>query len=290
MPEPINPLHVNATIGISPEGTPDGPSGTAFLVVRPDRYIYTDPEKHNWRGSVTEEAWRIWFVTCAHVVDGIEAARSRTVLRMNEEQQDGGVTSIKMPIRYWTRHPEWKPLWCNGYERTYRFSDVDNDVAVAIAPTHYENWSDLFQGAWPAHWQLTRDLIERYRLNEGSSALVIGFPEGGWYEGRKYWPLVRSAMIAQVQPYLREKTNTFLVDGNIFPGNSGGPVIADVGTEKTVDSVIYPRYRLMGMVCAAPSSGEGENAGLGDIVSVERINETIDEALRLGIPGTVNGA
>ena len=43
----------------------------------------------------------------------------------------------------------------------------------------------------------------------------------------------------------------------------------------------------MGIVCATPISSGGENAGLGVVVSIEKINEAIDEALRLGIPGTV---
>ena len=208
--------------------------------------------------------------------------------RMNEEEQGGDITSIAMPASQWTRHPKWNPLWQDSHRRPYRISDVDHDVAVAIAPTHYDRWSSLIQGAWPAHWQLNRALIELYELHEGNSALVMGFPEGGWYEGRKDWPLVRSATIAQMRPNLRENTNTFLIDGNIFPGNSGGPVVADVGAAKTVGATRYPRHRLMGMVCATSISSGGENAGLGVIVSIEKINEAIDEALRLGIPGTVD--
>lgn len=287
MLEAINQALIAATLMVSSEGLPDGPSGTAFLVVRPDKYNYANPEEHNWEGAVTEEDWRIWFVTCAHVVDDIEAQGRKTLLRMNEEGQGGGITSIAMPTSHWTRHPAWTPLWQGGRRRPYGISDVDHDVAVAIAPTHYGRWSELFQIAWAAHWQLNRVLIERYKLHEGSSALVVGFPEGGWYEGRKDWPLVRSAMIAQVGPYLRENTNTFLIDGNIFPGNSGGPVIGDVRAEKTTGATWFPRHRLMGMVCATPISSRGDHAGLGVVVSVEKINETIDEALRIGIPGTI---
>ena len=287
MADAIDSIHVAATIRICTEGDADGPVGTAFLVVRPDAYNYADPEKHNWEGATTEENWRIWFVTCGHVVDNIEAAGGRTLLRMNEEDQGGGITTLAMPISHWTRHPNWSPLWQGEYQRAYCVSDVDHDVAVAIAPTHYEHWSSLFQGAWPAHWQLNRALIDRYKLHEGSSALIMGFPEGGWYEGRKDWPLVRAAMISQVRPYLCENANTILLDGNIFPGNSGGPAVADVGAVKKVGATFYPRHRLMGMVCAAPISSGRENAGLGVVVSVEKINETIDEALRVGIPGTV---
>ena len=286
MAEAIDPGHVAATLMVCTENGPDSTRGTAFLVVRPDDYNHTDPEKHNWEGSL-EEGWRIWIVTCAHVVDDIEAAGGKTLLRMNEEEPGGGITSIAMPVGHWTRHPEWKPLWRGEYERPYRISDADHDVAVAIAPTHYDHWSSLFQGAWPAHWQLNRALMEHYELYEGSSALVMGFPEGGWYEGRRDWPLVRSGTIAQVRPYLRENMNTFLIDGNIFAGNSGGPVVADVGAAKRIGATAYPRHRLMGMVCAAPISGGAENAGLGVVVSVEKINEAIDEALRIGIPGTV---
>ena len=285
--EAIDQALVAATLMITAEGMSNGPSGTAFLVVRPDKYNYANPEDHNWEGAVVEVDWRVWFVTCAHVVDDIEAAGRKTLLRMNEEEQGGGITSIAMPASHWTRHPDWIPLWQGAYERPYTISDVDHDVAVAITPTHYGGWSSLFQGAWAAHWQLNRTLIERYKLLEGNRALVIGFPEGGWYEGRKDWPLVRSAMIAQVRPYLRENVNTFLIDGNVFPGNSGGPVVGDVGTAKTIGAVTYPRHRLVGMVCATPNSSLGGSAGLGVVVSIEKINEAIDEALRIGIPGTV---
>jgi len=206
---------------------------------------------------------------------------------MNEEVQGGGITSVAMPVSHWTRHPDWTSLWQGGQRRPYTISDVDHDVAVAIAQTHYSGRSGLFQGAWAAHWQLNRTLIERYKLLGGSRALVIGFPEGGWYEGREDWPLVPSAMIAPVRPYLRERTNTFLIDGNVFPENSGGPVVGDVGMTKTIGAVTYPKHRLMGMVCASPPSSRGGSACLGIVVSIEKINEAIDEALRIGIPGTV---
>lgn len=284
--EGISQTLIAATLAVGAEGMSGDPVGTAFLLVRPDKYKYANPEDHNWEGAGIEEGWRIWYVTCAHIIDDIEAEGRRAVLRMNEEGQDGGVSSVKMPTSYWTRHPNWIPLWQGSSRRPYEISDVDHDVAVAIAPTHYEGWSELFHGAWPAHWHLNRNLIERYGLHEGSSALVTGFPGGGWYEGRKDWPLVRSAMIAQIGPYLRENTNTFLIDGNIFPGNSGGPVIGDVRRQKRRGTTQFPRHRLIGMVCATQTSN-GDNAGLGVVVPTEKINETIDEALRIGIPGTI---
>lgn len=180
MAEIINAAFIAATLMIATEGNLDGPQGTGFLVVRPDVYNYANPEEHNWEGATTEEDWRIWYVTCVHVVDDIEANGGRAQIRMNEEGTNSGITKIGMPTTYWTRHPNWKPLWKEGNRRKYTIEDVDNDVAVAIAPTHYEKWSELFQGAWPAHWQMTRELIKRYKLYEGNRVFVTGFPTGGW--------------------------------------------------------------------------------------------------------------
>ena len=147
--------------------------GTGFLVVRPDVYDYANPEDHDWGDSVG--AWRVWYVTCAHVVDHIAAIDDRITVRMNEKGSESGVTTIKIPDTHWTRHPKWKPLWHGTYQRAYSIEDAEYDVAVAIAPTHYEKWDELFQGAWPAHWQLTKGLIEQYRLYEGNEIFTVGF-------------------------------------------------------------------------------------------------------------------
>lgn len=54
--------------------------------------------------------------------------------------------------------------------------------------------------------------------NEGDDVYILGFPIGIG-TGQHYSPVYRSGIIA-----LKEKKNEFLIDANIYPGNSGGPV------------------------------------------------------------------
>ena len=101
--------------------------------------------------------------------------------------------------------------------------------------------------------------------------LVLGFPVG-FYEGVKNWPTVRHGLVAQIQPYLTGTARTFLIDGSVFGGNSGGPVVTDTTTQRPTNSLI-------GMVSGCrldPSNGQ--NADLGVVVPLDTINETIEMA------------
>jgi len=55
-------------------------------------------------------------------------------------------------------------------------------------------------------------------INEGDDVYILGFPLRIG-TGEHYSPVIRSGIIA-----LKERKGEFLIDSNIFPGNSGGPV------------------------------------------------------------------
>jgi V8-like Glu-specific endopeptidase len=55
-------------------------------------------------------------------------------------------------------------------------------------------------------------------VNEGDDIYILGFPIGIGAKAH-YSPVYRSGIIS-----LKENKNEFLIDANIFPGNSGGPV------------------------------------------------------------------
>jgi hypothetical protein len=55
-------------------------------------------------------------------------------------------------------------------------------------------------------------------LNEGDDIYILGFPIGIGAD-EHYSPVYRSGIIS-----LKENKNEFLIDANIYPGNSGGPV------------------------------------------------------------------
>ena len=69
----------------------------------------------------------------------------------------------------------------------------------------------------------TDDFIKDYEVNPGDDLLVLGFPYGA--EANKAgFPILRSGRIANYPLIPTKMTKTFLLDFEIFGGNSGGPV------------------------------------------------------------------
>jgi len=96
------------------------------------------------------------------------------------------------------------------------------------------------QPAANASWLATPD-----EITEGEGILVLGFPGivGNQYLIR---PICRGGIVAWIDPNAPEM-HRFLIDGNIYPGNSGGPVIR-------VPRVLDPdsKASLIGIVVEAP--------------------------------------
>ena len=108
-------------------------------------------------------------------------------------------------------------------------------------------------------------------VSEGDGLFMLGFPVG-FYEDAKNWPTVRHCVVAQLQPYLVGRARTFLIDGSVFGGNSGGPVVASPTHRLAL-------YSLIGMVSGHHRDLSGQNADLGVVVPLDTINETIEVAL-----------
>ena len=126
---------------------------------------------------------------------------------------------------------------------------------------------------------MTADNLVDQPLNEGDDLFIIGFPTG-FYGDLKNWPTVRHGVLAQIQPYLRGKARTFLVDGSVFGGNSGGPVVTKLQATSIRGTQQFNRNALIGMVSGCQLDPDsGENADLGIVVPLDTINDTIEMAL-----------
>jgi hypothetical protein len=114
----------------------------------------------------------------------------------------------------------------------------------------------------------------------GAPLFVIGFPMG--MRSKEYaTPIVRRAIVARVDP------NNIIIDGFVFPGNSGGPVVYEpaVRLGRTFKSPILQGDWLVGMVSSfipyrdvaisaqtkRPRIIFEENAGLCNVVPAEII-------------------
>ena len=237
-------------------------TGTGFLVVRPRVFDYDRPEAQDRQFAVGN--WRKWFVTCAHVIDEIGRDSTNVQIRLNHDDKLVGVVDKPTKPDDWTRHPRWDP------------KSERREFDVAVHPASID--TSLLQGIWYSDMQVTRQRMARLNIREGVGAYTMGYPVG-WTTSTKDFPVVRFGVIAQMQPYLQDGANTFLMDGSVFPGNSGGPVFTFHPVAEGEPGSRYPH--LIGMVSKTAVLPSGENAGLGVVTPVEHINEAMDHAISL---------
>jgi S1-C subfamily serine protease len=91
-------------------------------------------------------------------------------------------------------------------------------------------------------------------IYEGETVLVFGYP-GIVGNEKLVRAIVRQGIVAWTNPNQPDE-KTFLVDANLYPGNSGGPVIKfPVGLQKdgSVDYIRGGSLKLLGIVSQAPT-------------------------------------
>ena len=115
-------------------------------------------------------------------------------------------------------------------------------------------------------------------FSEGDEVFIVGFP-CGFYEDVKNYPTVRQGVLAQIQPYLKGTAQTFLIDGSVFGGHSGGPVITKPQATSIKGTHQFTKNALVGMVTGTQlDPATEENADLGIVVPLDTINDTIEMA------------
>jgi hypothetical protein len=122
-------------------------------------------------------------------------------------------------------------------------------------------------------------------LNIGAPLVILGFPLGLRSEDYAI-PIARKAMVARADPKL------IIVDGFVFPGNSGGPVIylPSVLFGKGITPGVLNEQRVVGLVSESINSVEiaispqtkrprisfEDNTGLANVIPSEAILELIN--------------
>ena len=129
-------------------------------------------------------------------------------------------------------------------------------------------------------------LLPSEDLNIGAPLVILGFPMG-LRSDEFAVPIARKAMASRVDPQI------FIVDGFVFPGNSGGPVIycPTVKFGKHITSGVLNEQRLVGLVSESISYVEvaispqtkrsriafEDNAGLSKVIPADDILTLINQ-------------
>ncbi len=194
----FNTMLMKSTYRIEGSGT----AGTAFVLGKPltnDTLLY------------------FTLVTAAHVLDSIKGDEAILNIRVK-----AGNLSLpkKWPLKIrsngkplWTKHPT------HDVAAMHVFMPDDIDIALLSAKI-----------------LATDSLLESYELHPGDELLVLGFPYGFGANELNY-PILRSGRIASYPLLPSTAYPTFLLDFDVFSGNSGGPVYA-VESNRKLDNTM----------------------------------------------------
>ena len=220
------------------------------------------PGEENDEGGRT---FSTYLVTNRHVISNQNAP---LVARYN---LSSGPAATPQPLAAgWTEHP-------------------DADVAVTPVDARFIMSENVeFYLFIDGETALSREQANDAEISEGNGVFVLGFPLQLAGEDRNY-VIVRQGVVARIQDWLRGDEETFLIDASIFPGNSGGPVVTKPEGYSIRGTPSYRKCSLIGMVSSyipyrevaiseqtnRPRMIFEENSGLGRVVPVNAIQETI---------------
>ena len=224
-----------------------------------------------------EKGYWVFLVTNRHVVEG----KSKLMVRFNAPV---GATPKTFPLPvgdsvgaiHWTFHP-----------------DPDVDVAVLLIDAIGEQFEGV-QMSFMTPLQIgSVEMLRKIDFSEGTEVIVLGFPMGLAGKEQNY-VIARQGIIARIGDLLDGHSKSFLIDSSIYPGNSGGPVIAKPTLFTIRGGDTLPHAKLIGMVSAylpyediayslqtnppTPRVSFQENSGLARVIPVDAIQETISFA------------
>lgn len=181
---------IQATVQVEqPLGDGTRTVGTGFLISDPT------PDGHP----------RTILVTANHVFRKMPGPIATIGFRV--ENADGSWRYDPEPLKI---RDGTKELWIHHPDRDVAAIEID-------APPEFA------KAAIPEKWLGGDDAFARYALEPGDEMLALGFPEG-LSANTAGFPILRSGRVASYPLAPSTAFPTFLLDFNVFPGNSGGPV------------------------------------------------------------------
>lgn len=110
--------------------------------------------------------------------------------------------------------------------------------------------------------------IDYERIGLGSQILYIGYPYG-YYDAVNNLPLTRTGALASLPHVDFEGKGQLVIDAQVFPGSSGGPVFID--WDET--------YKLLGVISEWRPGPYKSGLGLGIVIKQQYVQELINYAL-----------
>ena len=264
----LPPFFLNTVVAI---GVGDDPVkrqwiGTGFIV---GRFIEKVPDKE-------EKKYQLWLITNKHVLADTRAVYIKFNSAQDQQSKDYKVHLIARNGRLrWIGHP----------------LDAVDVAAIILNANVLNAEGRLFSWFQSDAHIMNKEKMQKIGVTEGDRVFVLGYPMGLVSPERQY-VICRGGYIARIRDFLENRTNEYLVDATVFPGNSGGPVIICPSAISIQGTNVITNADLIGIVKAyvpytdmaisqqtqRPRILFEENSGLAAVESVDSIIETIELA------------
>ncbi len=224
-------------------------SGTAFLI---NRFAPAD-----------EKQKELLLVTAAHAFEKMDGDKATLLLRKQHADGEWSRAPLELTIRQgekelWHRHPK-------------------HDVAVMTLPKSIPAETPSL----PLDALADSEDWQAHPPEPGSLIRCVGFPHAAHFKPNPTgFPLTRLGCVASYPLTPFEKHPTFLVDYNIFEGDSGGPVYLETGgdgpSRLKIIGVVHGQHFIDEKYDLIYQKGQiRKRLGLAIIVNSQAILETI---------------
>jgi Trypsin-like peptidase domain len=177
----------------------------------------------------------------------------------------------------WRYDPE--PLKIRDGDKELWIHHPDRDLAVIVikAPPAFA------KAAIPEGWLAADDTFVKEGLTPGDEMLALGFPEG-LSANTAGFPILRSGRVASFPLAPSTAFPTFLLDFNVFPGNSGGPVYVNVAPHGPAPADSKTQGGFIAGVLTQQVELNSQNLSIGIVTDAKFVRETLQ---LLDDPGSV---
>jgi hypothetical protein len=198
---------------------------------------------------------RTILVTANHVFRKMPGAIATIGFRV--ENADGSWRYDPAPLKI---RDGAKELWTHHPDRDVAAIEID-------APPEFT------KAAIPEGWLGGDDAFAKYALGPGDEMLALGFPEG-LSANPAGFPILRSGRVASFPLGPSTAFPTFLLDFNVFPGNSGGPVYVRDSAHRVPVSGAAPYGFIAGMLTQQVELNS-QNLSIGIVTDARFVRETL---------------
>jgi len=260
----IPPFFLDCVVAIGVENSNKSMTwiGTGFLV---GRFFKKNENDQN--------EYHVFLVTNKHVLDGVDSVKFRFNPQSSDTAKDYDIPLVNNGNKLWTGHHT------ENIDVAAMYINHKILVKEGMKFNYFRSDSHILHIE-----QMAED-----GMAEGDSIFVLGFPMNLVASDRQY-VIARSGSIARIRDVLEKRSDNFIVDSFVFPGNSGGPVVSKPEIISIDGTKSIKKAYLIGMVSSFLTYSDvaisqqtkkariifEENSGLSVVIPADFIMETIE--------------